>query len=166
MPPINGKGQSAPILTMIKDVLISMEDQINEQKKVFVLHFSHGFQRHVGLLPSTCAICALITINHCQTDPNAKCFCKINSWYIKRQKEGHPLCNIVTIWPYPPENAYLRHFSKFATKCVIMAQHKNTCKIWNADLSSSKTEKDYDLPFAFKSCNVAINFEDPPYVIL
>ena len=43
MPPINGKGQSAPILTMIDDVLISIGDQINEQKKVSVLHISHGY---------------------------------------------------------------------------------------------------------------------------
>ena len=71
MPPINGKGQSAPIMTMINDVLISIEDQINDL--FFIFHMA------------TCSMSALITINHCQTDPKAKCFRKINSWYEKRQ---------------------------------------------------------------------------------
>ena len=41
---------------------------------------------------------------------------------------------ILIIWAYPPKNAYSRHFSKVTTHRVIMAPHRNTWKLWNADL--------------------------------
>ena len=74
------------------------------------------------------------------------------------------LYNIVIIWAHPPKNTYLRHFSYFATKYVIIDSNS---KVWNDGFwLYLGLKKDYNIPFSFQNCNIEINFEDPPYVIL
>ena len=54
----------------------------------------------------------------------------------------------------PPKNAYSRHFSNFATKCVIIDQEYEI-----HFLIYLLPKKDYNLPFSFQDCNIVMNFE-------